>query len=157
MCFICNLTVNERELKKCSSCKLVYYCSEAHKKIHWKQHKRLCHIIKKVDSILESENGSIDGWFNYRTSFLKLCELGMGRKLLPDEFNMILFPNNCQICHSQLNLQPCFNCLCVNYCSEEHKQFDSASHKEVCHLFALCVEIDLLLEKTSFNPDYFLR
>lgn len=158
MCFVCHLTIKERELKKCSSCKLVFYCSEAHQKIHWKQHNHLCKVIQKIDLEFQPENVQNDlDWYMYRTKFLVLCELYMKRKLQPYEVNMILFPNNCQICHKKFNLQACLDCLCVNYCSEDHKQADLPYHKNICHLFALCVELDLFLEKTSFYPDYSFR
>ncbi|KAK6624167.1 hypothetical protein RUM44_011025 [Polyplax serrata] len=158
MCFVCRRTVKEGNLKKCSCCKLIFYCSEAHQKVHWKQHSSLCRVIREIDSVLKPDNVENDSdWYGYRTKFLVLCELKMSRKLMPSEINMILFPNNCQICHKKTNLMACANCLCVNYCSEAHKQADMICHSKICHLFQLCCELDLALEKGPLYPDYSFR
>lgn len=36
-----------KDLKKCSRCNAVYYCSVEHQKLHWKEHKKLCKEIVK--------------------------------------------------------------------------------------------------------------
>ena len=33
--------------KRCSSCKLVFYCSQACQKRHWKEHQKLCNVIQE--------------------------------------------------------------------------------------------------------------
>lgn len=155
MCYVCHLTVREAKLKLCSSCKMVPYCSEQHQRKHWKKHKKLCAIIQKVIEILKPEELNIKkNWFKYRTNMMMLCELMMERKLCQNEINMILFPNCCQLCHAKNNLEACQKCLCISYCSEDHRVTDAAHHEAVCDSFALCIKMDLYLEKRELYPSF---
>ncbi|CAH0564025.1 unnamed protein product [Brassicogethes aeneus] len=45
-CEICKIPTE----KKCSTCKLVYYCSQEHQKEHWKDHKEACRPYKVCES-----------------------------------------------------------------------------------------------------------
>ena len=38
----CNITSKQQELKTCAACHEVAYCSKAHQKLHWGQHKPKC-------------------------------------------------------------------------------------------------------------------
>lgn len=155
ICFVCNLTARETRLKHCGSCKMISYCSEAHQKKHWKKHKKLCGVIQKVDKMLKPDDLEDKlNWYKYRTNFMMLCELEMGRKLKSYEMNMILFPNRCQICHSKIVSENCQDCFCVSYCSKEHKDADSSFHASICQSLALCLKVDLYLQSTHYYPSY---
>lgn len=156
-CFVCHLTSKETKLKHCSSCKMISYCSESHQKKHWKKHKKLCGVIQKVDKMLSPENLEDKlNWYKYRTNFMMLCELEMGRKLSPCEMNMILFPNRCQVCHCKSVSETCENCLCVSYCSPQHKNADYTFHSGICNSLALCIQVDLYLQRNHYYPSYSL-
>ena len=38
----CDITTEDQELKKCSRCHKVAYCSKEHQSQHWREHKRSC-------------------------------------------------------------------------------------------------------------------
>lgn len=39
-CKVCGETAN---IRRCSKCQQVFYCSQEHQKFDWRQHKRICH------------------------------------------------------------------------------------------------------------------
>ncbi len=39
---------------RCSSCKLVYYCSVEHQKLHWRDHKLVCREVNTTKVISTS-------------------------------------------------------------------------------------------------------
>lgn len=158
ICFVCHLTLKETKLKHCGSCKMISYCSESHQKKHWKKHKKLCGVICKVNNMFKPENLEDKlNWYKYRTGFMMLCELEMGRKLSPCEMNMILFPNRCQICRSKTVSETCDDCISVSYCSEQHKNAGYDFHSGICSSLALCMQVDLYLQKNHYYPSYELR
>lgn len=55
------------------------------------------------------------------------------RQLKMYEWQMISYPKRCEVCRSTNANIICKNCLCVNYCSEEHKNIDSKFHAENCN------------------------
>lgn len=143
-CFICHKSAVETTLKRCGACKMVSYCGEKHQKQDWKNHKTFCAVVKKIESGLPQQN--LDNkklWFAYRNSFLKLCERELQRTLEQHELEMIGFPKRCEICRSVNANIICNDCLCVNYCSEEHKLKDSEFHAKNCNDLKQAVDMDL--------------
>ena len=56
-CAVCGMT---EELKKCSRCRRVCYCSKEHQKSHWKIHKTVCKPCNIVNEGLESSAVCLD-------------------------------------------------------------------------------------------------
>lgn len=57
-CKICQSEVN---LKRCSKCKSVFYCSQVHQQVDWPVHKRECKIIrdnKKIEPVASTSSTS---------------------------------------------------------------------------------------------------
>ena len=46
-CNACNQEEVHANFKRCSTCKLVYYCSKSCQKRHWSEHQILCNAIKE--------------------------------------------------------------------------------------------------------------
>ena len=46
-CNGCNQEEVHANVKRCSICKLVYYCSKSCQKRHWSEHQALCNVIKE--------------------------------------------------------------------------------------------------------------
>ena len=46
-CNGCNQEEVHANFKRCSTCKLVYYCSKSCQKRHWSEHQILCNAIKE--------------------------------------------------------------------------------------------------------------
>ena len=44
-CNVCGLTQKQKKLKKCGSCKCVFYCSLECQKRDWKDHKKVCKTL----------------------------------------------------------------------------------------------------------------
>lgn len=58
-CGVCSST---KEIKLCSGCKTVAYCSLAHQKQHWKIHKKTCYPVKiAIRHLKDEEKAFIDG------------------------------------------------------------------------------------------------
>lgn len=50
VCHICKSTF--KNIKKCSGCKMISYCSKEHQKLHWSSHKALCICLQGVKNQL---------------------------------------------------------------------------------------------------------
>ena len=51
----CQLCSNSQSLLRCSSCKVVRYCSKDHQVSDWPQHKSACSGIKKARILMNRE------------------------------------------------------------------------------------------------------
>jgi tetratricopeptide (TPR) repeat protein len=47
-CDHCEKVLGEENLKRCSRCRLVYYCSADCQKLHWKKHKEMCYPMHQI-------------------------------------------------------------------------------------------------------------
>lgn len=159
-------------LKTCGGCHLVSYCGAEHQKDHWKWHKEICltlrAILKKLgankirgyrinDDLEERNDKFIENAFGFNTYRYYLyfnVKKQIRRNLSTAESRMILYPRMCNICYSNdlKQLKVCTNCLCVSYCSEDHKEKDKDRHSKDCSELKVCFEIDKsLLEAVGFG------
>lgn len=145
-CFVCNVSTVETTLKRCGACKMISYCGEAHQKQHWSNHKKFCKVLQKVEKKLPQDNlDDKKKWVTYRSLLSAECEKELHRKLEKCEVLMIQFPKRCEICRAMNANIICDKCLCVNYCSQEHRDKDSAFHAKNCQGLKLAMEIDMNL------------
>lgn len=159
-------------LKTCGGCHLVSYCGADHQKEHWKFHKEVCLILRatlkkmgankirgyRINDDLEERNDMFTenafGFNTYRYYLLFNVKKRIRRSLSTAESRMILYPRMCNICYSNdtKQLKVCSNCLCVSYCSEDHKEKDKERHSKDCSELKVCFEIDKsLLEAVRFG------
>lgn len=159
-------------LKTCGGCHLISYCGEEHQKQHWKFHKEMCimlkHTLKKmgankirgyrINDDLEERNDMFTenafGFNTYRYYLYFNVRKQIRRSLSTAESRMILYPRMCNICYSNdvKQLRVCSKCLCVSYCSEDHKEKDKDRHSKDCSELKVCFEIDKsLLEAVGFG------
>ncbi|XP_018579774.1 uncharacterized protein LOC108917575 [Anoplophora glabripennis] len=142
LCHVCK--ESNQNLKRCSVCKTVAYCSRDHQKQDWKFHKDLCKAIAKVDEILKySTISTFEDFRKYNVSKSILWHKELCRKLDDFECQMWMFPRVCAKCFSRKVIIDCPNCLNVSYCSEQHKNDHEKQHSEFCGALKLCMDIDL--------------
>lgn len=69
-CVTCRQT---EELKTCSGCRLISFCSKNCQTLNWKEHKEFCHAVQKIigkdgkKSVFESvklDDGTLDDYKN---------------------------------------------------------------------------------------------
>lgn len=159
-------------LKTCGGCHLVSYCGADHQKEHWKFHKEICLILRatskkmgankirgyRINDDLEERNDMFTenafGFNTYRYYLYFNVRKKIRRALTTAESRMILYPRMCNICYSNdvKQLRVCAKCLCVSYCSEDHKEKDKERHSKDCPELKVCFEIDKsLLEAVGFG------
>ena len=140
-------------LLRCSRCHIAPYCSTNHQRSHWKQHKLLCTFI--AGSVEEGQPSyfsrmvgrSQEDWEQFMSSSVTSCSTLLGRPLSQVEKEMFLFPRSCHVssCHSvtgQPSMVDCLDCLCVSYCSQEHKDLDKEHHAVGCRQLKLARLLD---------------
>ncbi|KAJ8921030.1 hypothetical protein NQ315_015826 [Exocentrus adspersus] len=154
LCHVCK----ERtpDLKRCSRCRVVAYCSKEHQKADWKYHKELCKAITKTDS---GENGldrlEVRDWVEFRKyNILRahLWQKELGRALKTFESQMWMFPRACAVCFSKNIKLDCPSCLSVSYCSEEHRTVNEEKHSKFCPALKLCMDRDLYHFHNKYLP-----
>lgn len=144
LCHVCKQF--SHNLKRCSACKTLAYCSKDHQKQDWAEHKQFCKIITVTNSTITYKIGcSLDEWKQYRTKLHSQWRMLLKRELLPYEFQMWMFPRVCAQCFSKTGLNDCSGCFSVAYCSREHEQSQKNAHEPICGKLRLCLEIDRYL------------
>jgi len=140
-------------LLRCSRCHSAPYCSPTHQRAHWKKHKQLCTFMsesaeEEQHSFFSHMVGSTqEDWTEFITSSVPICSFFLGRPLSQQEKEMFLFSRSCQVssCHSVTghpDMVDCLDCLCVSYCSQEHKKQDKESHALGCKQLKLARVLD---------------
>ncbi|XP_019878454.1 uncharacterized protein LOC109606338 [Aethina tumida] len=138
LCHVCK--THTKELRRCSSCKLMSYCGREHQIDDWKNHRKLCKILRN----LRLNNSEIDNYqqlSDYKTRFQLLTTSLLKRQLKKFETQIMMFPRICNVCFSMNNLFDCEDCLNVYYCSDEHQKEDTA-HARYCPLLKLCMDTE---------------
>lgn len=163
-CQVCGLTVRDTKLKRCAGCFSISYCSKEHQIMHWKKHKDICKVLKKVQTMVpvSSDLGNISNWNEHRDKFHSLCRLEMKNMqnkflLSGNERCMSFLPGRCEICRTVNAGIACHACLNVNYCSEEHRILDSKHHAKLCSNLKLIMDIESYLNKGFKNLSFHLR
>lgn len=142
ICQICFSHERDTGLKRCTKCKIIFYCSKEHQKIHWSTHKNFCkvatglrviyggsHLFEKMKT--ENQQARID----LKNRLVDLIEAGLKRKLIPHEKSLIFFPKLCCVCYEAdpKLLKFCTRCPHGNFCQEH---YEDKSHLEYCNLFS---------------------
>ncbi|XP_014223967.1 uncharacterized protein LOC106650470 [Trichogramma pretiosum] len=148
-CHVCKSSGNETQLKKCSNCKMISYCSKEHQKQHWLQHKNLCRVLAELMDETDKSNpleghkdcGSQD-WVKAKMNLMLVASMKLNRKLLPYEEEMFKFPKACYVCHETdvKLLEDCPSCPCASFCHEHRKD---PHHSADCDNLSLCYEVDI--------------
>ncbi|XP_059094618.1 putative protein MSS51 homolog, mitochondrial [Tigriopus californicus] len=145
-CMVCHTPATPSQpLKRCSRCHSMFYCSAAHQKAHWKQHKRLCsYLSSAADAVgselffaageaTDTEDDPKRNWSTFKLNAAMMADIILG-DLEVWEKEMFLFPRACRVCHLAhvAEMYDCFNCLGVTYCSEQHRSQDQEHHASLC-------------------------
>lgn len=92
MCHVYKRFGYDVSLKWCICCKMIFYCSEDHQKLHWQQPKSLCKAIRDTVREYNTEDVTLQEWDIMKLKFMNLVK----SKLKPDlpfyEKKMFLFP-----------------------------------------------------------------
>ncbi|XP_043466843.1 uncharacterized protein LOC122501449 [Leptopilina heterotoma] len=157
MCHICRCFGEKVNLKRCSACDMISYCSKEHQKEDWPSHKQFCKVLcqmkkdYKVDNLFESLKANTeeermavfkevedDGKGDILVSqlLMKATTL-LKRRLKPQESLMIKFPRICSICFENRNelLVNCKKCPQISFCKEH--LLNNSAHEKECHKFVL--------------------
>lgn len=124
-CFVCQATDN---LKRCSRCRMISYCSEVHQIEHWPGHKDLCktiHAVMKeegVSHIYEKlRDSDIHTWRKEKSRITRKIELRCNEAFDDPHTAMLLFfPRSCFVCHEsrQNLLKNCPDCPVATFCKD---------------------------------------
>jgi MYND finger len=132
----------DQNIKYCTACKLVGYCSQEHQSLDWKVHKDMCRAIqklmkeKKIEHILDINKpikSASKKDFEEAIIVIKYLLVGiLKRQLLAFEEKMITFPKVCNECYEYdpKKLEECKNCHNWFFCCDKHNNTDE--HKVVC-------------------------
>jgi len=149
---VCGQCQNPGDLKRCSRCHLISYCSFSCQKSHWKSHKSMCKYFAKLKAGGKLENffsghlgESRKEWNQFRMNAVNASMLILSRKLNIYEQAMFLFPRVCRKtgCFSPVascasgEMLECSDCLCVVWCSDQCRGEVSDSHEAMCRLLKL--------------------
>ncbi|XP_043271136.1 uncharacterized protein [Venturia canescens] len=145
-CYVCQLYGKEVELNRCPGCKMIAYCCEQHRKIHWPQHEELCQVINDImknnGTLYERYTNMKDKnvWFESRMKLIILVQRKLSRELMHHEMEMLHSPRCCVTCHETdpEKLNDCLNCPYVSFC-KKHPKIDS-KHRADCETLKLCFE-----------------
>lgn len=152
----CCVCLNVNNIKRCSSCKIMPYCSKEHQETDWKKHKALCKAIRESLGVIKLQIGcSFNEWREFRYSLKLAWESSLKRKLQLHENFIWMFLRSCHICHALHNLEECTNCFMISYCSE-HKNSD-VNHAKYCDSLKLCHAIDCYLLQAKLLPNICLK
>lgn len=161
------------ELRTCSGCRLIAYCSVEHQSQDRAAHREFC---KAVGDILRSDSlqhlADINGPIRDAASlqqFQSACSramwrvaIGLGRSLEMHEMCMISYPRICSICYSyDLGaLQPCPDCKTTYFCravdgsmkhtADEMEAVHSASECEQLRIFSHMI---IVVQDGTIGPD----
>lgn len=135
ICHVCNCHDSQVPLKKCGNCKMIYYCSQEHQKVHWPLHKAFCKNISSLTLVSKDKN--IDTKMNLIISM----EKKMKRKLEPYENEMIEYQKFCEVCLEEdvNSLENCPRCPHANFCKDHQ---EDPAHDEFCSLYKKCYLLD---------------
>lgn len=148
VCHICKEYRNEG-LIDCANCHMISYCSSGHLIKHYDHHIDICHAIQEVlegRMYMNTDEITIPEWSTIRHQYVERVEKKLGRKLQPEEWQMIMNPKACVVCHRQDELIQCGNCLSVNFCIKHSR--DTSEHNKNCELIYLAFRIQ------KFNVDH---
>ncbi|EFN89205.1 hypothetical protein EAI_07708, partial [Harpegnathos saltator] len=126
----------------CDQCKMISYCGEKHKQMHYTQHMEFCAVIQKLlksyPYFWATLELNLEDWIQSRKELVHLTKQELSRALKPYEEQMITLAKSCNICRRQEDLISCWRCFSANYCP--HHIDDIQKHN--CQELRLCYHID---------------
>ncbi|XP_032677176.1 uncharacterized protein LOC116846893 isoform X2 [Odontomachus brunneus] len=129
LCHVCKYKV-QTDLKLCSDCSMISYCSEEHRLQHRTQHKEICEAIKEISKtkcLWITRGMTNDEWVKHKKENLQAIKEILCRKLEPYEEQMFLFAKSCRICHQQRDVKlVCIKCWQLNWCDDH--QYSPVTH-----------------------------
>lgn len=154
ICHICK-NPNQGNLIPCTSCGIIFYCSEEHKMKHENSHLQFCIRIKhEIESDIERNSRfTNEDWLLLRRSFLYKIISRSKDVLKPYEVEMMLCTKSCFICHQQTNLKTCEECYSVNYCNDHETNFKE-EHISSCKSLLVLLNINILTINGVINVTY---
>ena len=154
--------------KRCSGCKLQFYCSKECQQNDWKNHKTVCKLhqtslnqIQNVCSICAKEGAKRCTKCKAQFYCSKECQQKdwKNHKVLCNELNqmsMSLAKDVCSVC-SREGARRCSRCKLKYYCSRECQNKDWKSHKAICEEIQKAVEFKRSSGSLPDLPSKFLE
>lgn len=130
-CMFCKATSN---LKICTKCKSVLYCSKEHQINDWPKHQILCKVICAFDQEFSLEKHHLGNNKSINLNIIgTILNKMMRRDLLFWISTIITYRRACIVCNSRFCTLQCKNCLSIFYCSTDHKSKYAKIHSLHCH------------------------
>ncbi|XP_015434939.1 PREDICTED: uncharacterized protein LOC107190619 [Dufourea novaeangliae] len=132
---LCAVCLERSEFKVlCECCRMLSYCSIAHRKQGLPEHRDLCESLKEIRSSIAStmsaesnERLNAEQYRVYRLELLTILEAKSGRPLNLWEKEIVLYPRVCRICRCfSESLICCAVCAMESFCQnhrEEHEKW----------------------------------
>ncbi|XP_043460912.1 uncharacterized protein LOC122497706 isoform X1 [Leptopilina heterotoma] len=144
ICQICFSHERDTRLKRCTRCKMVFYCGKEHQKEHWPIHKEFCHVATKLlqkfggSNLFERMKTDQQTRIDWKNCLVDFFESELKRKLIPYEKSLIFFPKLCAICYESdpKCLMFCYNCPHACFCKKHYQNESHQSHYDDCQLFS---------------------
>lgn len=152
---VCNYCFSMNNLKRCSACLKVYYCSKEHQKNDWAFHKPTCAAMNELKTEIPfPEDCDDEKYLVYSEALLeKLMEIrGYHNDDITEyEKQICSILWLCAFCYKKpLRKHVCEKCLVVGYCSEAHKESDLC-HRKNCISLRFCRIFDSLNYENSYK------
>ncbi|XP_078049790.1 uncharacterized protein LOC144476566 [Augochlora pura] len=131
----------ERSKVFCERCRMVSYCSSAHRNQAAKEHRELCEALAEIRASIAStmsaasveskDRFDADQYRFYRIQWLANLKSRVGRPLHLWEKEIVLYPRVCRVCHCFSETMPsCKACGMECFCREH-----SEKHEKSCKEF----------------------
>uniref|UniRef100_A0A336M9H3 CSON012931 protein n=1 Tax=Culicoides sonorensis TaxID=179676 RepID=A0A336M9H3_CULSO len=153
----CGACGRTEQLKHCSSCRLISFCTTKCQKMFWNQHKEFCRVIGKILAtekknsifkIKEEELKDLTGAKKFMkavTGLTRLLPQLLGRSLAFEEHLLIWSAKHCEVCYETdiRKLMRCAGCKYASFCNEGDCKETSKNNPEIHS--KLCPEYKLAL------------
>lgn len=141
---LCSMCMQRSKLF-CERCRMVSYCSTAHRAQGSTKHRELCEPLNEIRSSMESTlspDKSLDPeqYRVYRLKLIASLESRIGRSLELWEREIILYPRVCRSCHCFSEKSICCPRCGMEYFCEEH----GGEHENWCAQFQILRRVLLL-------------
>lgn len=149
-------------LKKCSSCRMISYCSKQHQIDYRSEHKKLCKIIAEILKEQKKshifENIDSTEFNDEKCRIISEVEEKLKRALNKEELMLFKEPRLCFVCResNQDKLTTCQKCLITSFCdlhptSRIHERFCIIESAEITKDTPFKVDMNFLTMKSQIN------